>query len=117
MCHSLASIPYHHCLTQHNCDDDQPDRLQVVTSAAQVTPDLWAANGPDECKTDSSFLTPKLVVRDDQICTAGPGDTASMVSVKERIAAENAAAQERATRAEKFGSRRTSSGTPCMLSW
>eukprot|EP00891_Asterochloris_glomerata_P000803 jgi/Astpho2/803/Aster-00657 len=33
-----------------------------------------------------------------------------MVSVKERIAAENAAAQERATRAEKFGSRRTSSG-------
>ena len=47
---------------------------------------------------------------------AGPGDIASMVSVKECIAAQDAAAQEWATKAEKFGSRRTSSGNPCTLS-
>ena len=125
MCNPLTLNPSSSaadCLTQQNCDVDQPDRVQIVTSAAQVIPNLWAANGPDECQTDSSLLTPKMAPSSTQTLSsgmiksaAGPGDTPSMVSVKERIAAENAAAQERATRAEKFGSRRTSSGTPCML--
>ena len=127
MCNPLTLNPSSSaadCLTQQNCDVDQPDRVQIVTSAAQVIPNLWAANGPDECQTDSSLLTPKMAPSSTQTLSsgmiksaAGPGDTPSMVSVKERIAAENAAAQERATRAEKFCSRRTSSGTPFMLSW